>query len=117
MNTSNFSHALLALIAQGLIYIATGNLWYGAVFGIAFYLGREVAQQEAHTIAERWGSRAAMPWYEGFLFHRWSTDGKFDLLVPAVAVTVVGCMSSSSVFWRFNLWSFLAATSSCLNPQ
>ena len=117
MNTSNFSHALLALIARGLIYIATGNLWYGAVFGIAFYLGREVAQQEAHTIAGKWGSRAAMPWYDGFLFHRWSTDGKFDLLVPAVAVTVVGCMSSSSVFWRFNLWSFLAATSSCLNPQ
>lgn len=90
MNVSNFYHAALALLAQAVIGLLTGDWWAGAAFGSAFYLGREVAQQEAHTIAERWGSRAAMPWYEGFLFHRWSTDGKFDMLVPTVAVTIVG---------------------------
>lgn len=102
MNVSNFYHAALALTAQALIGFLTGNWWAGAAFGFAFYLGREVAQQETRMISGKWGSRAAMPWYDGFLFHRWSTDGKFDLLVPTVAVTIVGCMYPHFVFWRFN---------------
>lgn len=92
MNTSNFAHAFLALIAQSVIGLTTGNWWVGAAFGGAFYFGREVAQHEAHRLMYYGGFRASpfkmggMPWYEGFKFWSWSADGKFDLLVPVAAV-------------------------------
>ncbi len=91
MNASNFSHAALALIAQTLIGITTGNWWAGAAFGGAFYFGREVAQYEADRL-KYYGKRASlfnsdgMPWYEGFKIAAWGTDAKLDLAVPVAAV-------------------------------
>ncbi len=95
MNVSNIFHAVLALLAQAAIGLPTGNWWVGAAFGGAFYLGREVAQHEAHQLRTSYSERASlfdgegMPWYEGFKAWRWSTDAKLDLIFPAVAVTAV----------------------------
>ena len=97
MNMSNVSHAFLALVAQAVIYFITKNLWIGAAFGSAFYFGREVAQHESDQV-KRYGKRAGwfddegMPWYEGFKFLNWSTDSKYDLIFPVVAVYVVALL-------------------------
>jgi len=92
MNLSNFAHAVLALLAQAVIGFSTGNWWAGAAFGAAFYLGREVAQFETHRLRTWFESRETMPWYEGFKILNWSTDSKFDLLVPVVAVVLVALL-------------------------
>lgn len=94
MNLSNFTHAVLALLAQAGIGLSTGNWWAGAAFGGAFYFGREVAQFEA-TRLMHFGKRASlfdgegMPWYEGFKVFQWSKDGLLDLAVPVLAVCAV----------------------------
>lgn len=90
MNASNFSHALLAVIAQCVIATVvvlvsslsvTTGLTMGALFAVAFYWGREVAQAERLT--------GTSPWWSGFDFTRWTADGVLDLVCPAVAVTAV----------------------------
>ena len=89
MNASNFAHAALALLAQALIGVISGNWWAGAAFGAAFYFGREVAQFEQHRLATWFESRATMPWYEGFKITHWGTDALLDLAVPVIAVCAV----------------------------
>jgi len=94
MNYSNFLHALLALIAQAVIGLSTGDWWAGAAFGGAFYLGREVAQHETDRLKyygkrSSFGSDEGMPWYEGFKLTNWRTDAKLDLLVPTVVVVAL----------------------------
>ncbi len=88
MNASSLAHAALALLAQAAIGLLTGNWWAGAAFGGAFYFGREVAQYESDQL-KLYGFRGGedgMPWYEGFKLTQWSSDAKFDLAVPVVAV-------------------------------
>jgi len=99
MNISSITHAVLALIAQAVIGLLTGNWWAGAAFGAAFYLGREVTQYETDRL-KYFGKRASfggdggMPWYEGFKVANWSADAKFDLAVPVVAVCAVAFFRS-----------------------
>lgn len=90
MNTSNFAHVLLAVIAQCVIATVvvlvsslsvTTGLTMGALFAVAFYWGREVAQAERVT--------GTPPWWSGFDMTRWTTDGVWDLVCPALAVTAV----------------------------
>jgi len=94
VNPSNFAHAFLAVLAQVLIGLTTGNWWAGAAFGGAFYFGREVSQFETGRL-KYFGKRASlgsdegMPWYEGFRITQWSADAQFDLLVPVLAVCVM----------------------------
>jgi hypothetical protein len=42
----HLSHALIALVMQAIIGLATGNWWAGAALGSGFYLGREHNQYE-----------------------------------------------------------------------
>ena len=86
MNSSNFSHAGLALAAQqiiALMALALGaSLFWGeavgATFGIGFYFGREVAQVERKL--------GTPPWWSGFRFSHWSVDNRWDFLCPTAAV-------------------------------
>lgn len=102
MNASNFLHAALALIAQALIGLTTGNWWAGAAFGVAFYFGREVAQFETDRI-KYFGKRASvgsslgMPWYEGFKLFNWGIDAKLDLIIPVLAVCLVALGMTSTL--------------------
>ena len=55
-------HAVMALAAQALLGLTTGNWWAGAALGSAYFVGREVAQAEYRWI--EWfgkGRRANMP--------------------------------------------------------
>ena len=90
MNASNFAHVLLAVIAQCVIATVvvlvsslsvTTGLTMGALFAVAFYWGREVAQAERVT--------GTPPCWSGFDFTRWSVDGILDLACPTLAVTIV----------------------------
>ncbi len=93
MNLSNIFHALLALAAQALIGLTTGNWWAGAALGAGFYFGRGVAQYEVDQL-KVYGKRAGvldgegMPWYEGFKVFNWGSDAQFDLIVPVAAVCI-----------------------------
>ena len=93
MNSSNFSHAGLALAAQqiiALMALALGASLFigelvGAVFGISFYFGREVAQVELKL--------GTPPWWSGFRFSQWSTDNIWDFLCPVIACLAVVALS------------------------
>jgi len=89
MNLSNVSHAILALVCQGLVYLLSGDLLTGAVLASGFYLGREVAQAEAHAIADTYKTRESMPWFEGFKVWNWTPDARLDLALPVAAVFTV----------------------------
>ena len=75
-----FAHAGITLIC-GLIGLILGNLYAGLAFGVAFYLGREVAQHERKE-------RGTHP-LRGFYVQNWSLDARMDLLFPVVtAITL-----------------------------
>lgn len=75
-----FAHAGITLIF-GLIGLIIGNLYAGLAFGVAFYLGREVAQHERKE-------RGSSP-LRGFYIANWSLDAKMDLAFPVVAAIIL----------------------------
>lgn len=88
MNKSHIEHLVAALIAQALIWLATGSLWLGFAFVFGLFLGREHAQREYKI-----GDPSKLKGYEALDFWRWSTDAKLDFLVPvagalALATTI-----------------------------
>ena len=94
IDLSPLYHALLAVAAQAVIGLLTGNWWAGAAFGAAFYLGREHAQAEHRWIkAFGNGSRSNMPWHGGFDPRVWRGDyaSLADWAVPVLAVVGVAC--------------------------
>jgi hypothetical protein len=68
---------------QVVVGLLTGNLLAGALFGFAFFLGREHAQAQAKL------GYTFRTTFEAFDVRKWSLDAKLDLLFPAVAVAVV----------------------------
>lgn len=86
MNASNIQHALIALAVQIAVYVATGNALAGGAVAVAFFLGREVAQNEYRWIQSHGGLRSNMPTMAGF--EEWSRDSALDAAVPALACTV-----------------------------
>lgn len=88
MNISNIAHAGLALLFQAIVAClayffgvnAFGAAVMGALFAVAFYFGREVAQAERKA--------GGTPWYVGFNVANWSEDAVFDLLFPLVACSI-----------------------------
>lgn len=90
INNSNFAHAGLAVAAQIilaliLVFLApwsfTACLTVGAAFSIGFYYGREVDQVEKKY--------NRTPWWVGFKWSLWTTDGKFDFIFPLVMCLLV----------------------------
>jgi hypothetical protein len=49
-NFINISHILICLAFQGIGYVLTKNPFIGAIAGIFFFAGREIAQAEYKNI-------------------------------------------------------------------
>ena len=89
MDLSPVYHAILAVAAQAVIGLLTGNWWIGAAFGAAFYIGREHEQAEYRWIKSFGdGKRSNMPALGGFDPRVWRSEygSWLDWLVPVVAV-------------------------------
>ena len=87
MNKSHIEHLVAALIAQALIWLATGSLWYGFVFVSGLFLGREHAQREYKI-----GNPSKLRGFEALDFWRWSLDAKLDLIIPVGATLLVALL-------------------------
>jgi len=82
-------HPIMALVAQSLVGLLTGDWWAGAALASAYFIGRELSQAEYRWI-ERYGGglRANMPWWGRFDLRVWpKLDQWIDWIGP-VAVTV-----------------------------
>jgi hypothetical protein len=83
MNKTNLEHAGYAVLMQVVIGLLTGNWLAGALFGFAFFLGREHAQYQillGYTFKTT---------FQAFDVRKWSLDAKLDLAFPFIAVTIV----------------------------
>jgi len=82
----NLSHLVTSLSLQGLFYLVHGDLWLGAVAGLFFYLGREIAQAEYRGIeASPTKLRKDFPLLGGFFPKYWTRKAFLaDLAIPAL---------------------------------
>ena len=84
MNSTSLFHVTLVIGCQLFFLILCGivcpslettiPIIFGSLLGIGFYLGREVAQNEAKL--------GTPPWWSGFQFWKWSLDSKLDFVLP-----------------------------------
>lgn len=79
-------HAIVALVIQALIGLATRNWWAGAALACGYFIGREVAQAEYRWIEQfGQGLRANMPWWGVFDVRVWAkADQRADWIGPIV---------------------------------
>lgn len=92
MNLTHLEHAVIALVMQAVIGLLTGNLWVGAAFGAAFFIGREHAQAEERYIEANGGRRYTTPQspeWAVFNLTWWNSDSLLDLIVPTLTVVAV----------------------------
>jgi hypothetical protein len=93
----NLEHPAYALLFMAIIVLLTGNLFAGACFGSAFFVGREHAQAEYRVIQKFYdGKRANMPWYGGFEPRGWDMKSMLDWILPTVITMTIALLSS---FW------------------
>lgn len=86
---TTLQHTLIALACAGIGWLC-GNIYAGAAFGAALFIGREHAQAEYRWIEQYGaGKRANMPWYGGFDYVVWNISSLFDWVVPALACAVL----------------------------
>ena len=79
-------HIAVALFMQFVLAQLT-NVWVGAAFASAFFIGREITQAEYRNIEHNYGGkRANMPWYGGFEPRAWTIKGLLDWILPSVVV-------------------------------
>lgn len=93
-----FEHALVAVILQALIGVATGRWWAGAALVSGYFIGREVAQAEYRWI-EQYGQglRVNLPWNAVFDSRVWQTaDQIADWLGPLIATITVAILATRS---------------------
>ena len=92
----NPSHLATSLSLQGLFYVVHGNLWLGAVAGLFFYLGREIAQAEYRGIeASTTKLRKDFPLLGGFYPKYWSRKAFLgDLVIPALLTIIIAMIHS-----------------------
>lgn len=89
-------HIVMALIAQVIVGLLTGNWWAGAALGSAYFIGREVAQAEYRWIEQFGGGRRAnMPWWGRFDRRVWpKVDQWFDWIGPVAATIALAWIIS-----------------------
>lgn len=83
MNQTNFEHAGYAALMQLVIGLVTGDWFAGACFGIAFFLGREHAQNQ-----DKLGYTFKTT-FQAFDVRKWSLDSQLDLLFPFVTCLII----------------------------
>jgi len=83
-------HIAIALVAQALVAVPTGNWLAGGLFAAGIFVGREHAQAEYRWI-ETYGKRkrANMPWYGGLDPKVWNRKSILDWLLPLLCVSLV----------------------------
>lgn len=87
LNRTHIEHAAYALLMQAAVALVVGDLWLGAAFGAAFFVGREHAQAEARVPP---GTR--MPELEALRARYWSVDAMLDWIAPLVAVVAAAAL-------------------------
>lgn len=90
MDFTPLIHALIAVAAQALVGLLTGNWWLGGLMACVWWIAREHTQAEYRWI-DRFGGglRANMPQWGGFDLRVWSAASVLDWLVPALACTAI----------------------------
>ncbi len=83
MNKTSINHGLVAGIIT--LVMSPINPYFGAVFIIGFYLGREHAQVEYKHF--KYGTKNTLKPWQGF--QGWSQDNLLDFIVPTVTALVV----------------------------
>ena len=83
MNQTNFEHAGYAALMQLVIGLVTGDWFAGACFGIAFFVGREHAQRQAHL------GYTFKTTFQAFDVRKWSRDAQLDLLFPVATCLII----------------------------
>ena len=90
LDLSPVVHAVMAVIAQVIIGLITGQWVLGGLVGCVWFIAREHTQAEYRWIeAFGRGHRINMPWYGGFDYRAWDLASILDFAVPVVACTVV----------------------------
>jgi len=90
-NFLNISHVLICLAFQGIGYALTKNPFIGAVAGMFFFAGREIAQAEYRNIeASASKLRKDMSVFGGFNPKYWTLKAMLaDLTIPSVIVITI----------------------------
>jgi hypothetical protein len=90
-NYINISHILIGLALQGIGYALTKNPFIGAIAGVFFFAGREIAQAEYRNIeASPSKLRKDMPMFGGLNPKYWTLKALIaDLTVPSVIVLTI----------------------------
>ena len=83
MNQTNFEHAGYAALMQLVIGLITDDWFAGACFGIAFFVGREHAQNQ-----DKLGYTFKTT-FQAFDVRKWSLDSQLDLLFPVITCLTI----------------------------
>jgi hypothetical protein len=87
------THIIPALLVQ--LLLSPFGLWFGALFAISYYLGREMAQAEYRNILYNYGGkRANMPWWGAFQPRAWNMKSMLDWILPTVTVLTIAFLFS-----------------------
>jgi hypothetical protein len=95
-NYINISHILICLAFQGIGYVLTKNPFIGAIAGIFFFAGREIAQAEYRAIETSVSKlRKDLPMFGGLAPKHWTLKSFLaDLTIPSIIVLVVAFLIS-----------------------
>lgn len=95
MNQTNLEHAVVAVIVQVVVFVATGDWWLGAALGAGLFLGREHAQAENRYMAATGHTYDdSFPELACFSPRWWSRDAVLDFVAPAAAVCAVALLAT-----------------------
>jgi hypothetical protein len=99
MDLTPLEHGLIAVVCTG-IGMVCGDIYAGAAFSIALFIGREHAQAEQRNIQSNYGNRRAnAPWHVGCQTRAWDTGSVLDVVVP-VAVAITFCLIWGEIYGR-----------------
>lgn len=90
MDKTPLIHAAIAVAAQVLVGLLTGNWWLGGALACLWWIAREHTQAEYRWIEEFGrGMRANMPQWGGFDPRIWNVPSVLDWLVPVIACLLI----------------------------
>lgn len=88
MDWTPLTHAAIAVAAQVLVGLLTGNWWLGGALACTWWIAREHTQAEYRWIAQFGaGVRANMPQWGGFDPRVWNWPSFWDATAPPLACT------------------------------
>ena len=90
-NIINIQHIIICLVFQAIGYAVTKNPFIGAIAGVFFFAGREIAQNEYRYIdALPSKLRKDMPLFGGLNPKYWTTKSLVaDLTIPSLIVITI----------------------------